>query len=74
MLDYMVGPRGIEPRYLVLQTSAIEPSLPETRLFWWRISDSNRSPSACKADALPDELIPRCLVQDDGFEPPTDWV
>ena len=24
----------------------------------WRISESNRSPSACKADALPDELIP----------------
>ena len=27
-------------------------------LIWWRISDSNRSPPACKADALPDELIP----------------
>ena len=25
---------------------------------WWRQSGSNRSPSACKADALPDELCP----------------
>lgn len=25
----------------------------------WRIADSNRSPSACRADALPDELIPQ---------------
>lgn len=25
----------------------------------WRIPDSNRSPSACKTDALPNELIPQ---------------
>ena len=25
---------------------------------WWRIRDSNPSPLACKASALPDELIP----------------
>lgn len=25
---------------------------------WWRQSDSNRRPSACKADALPTELCP----------------
>ena len=30
-----------------------------TAVNWWRISDSNRSPTACKAAALPDELIPR---------------
>ena len=29
---------------------------------WWRISDSNRSPTACKAAALPDELIPHSLI------------
>ena len=29
----------------------------------WRLSDSNRSPPACKAGALPDELSPR---SDDG--------
>ena len=28
------------------------------KILWWRISDSNRSPQACKASALPDELIP----------------
>ena len=26
---------------------------------WWRRSESNRRPSACKADALPTELRPR---------------
>ena len=29
--DKFVEPSGIEPEYLVLQTSAIEPSLPEFR-------------------------------------------
>ena len=29
---------------------------PATR--WWRMTGSNRRPSACKADALPAELIP----------------
>jgi hypothetical protein len=28
------------------------------RLGWWRLTDSNRSPPACKAGALPDELNP----------------
>jgi hypothetical protein len=27
--------------------------------FQWRMSDSNRPPHACKARALPDELIPQ---------------
>lgn len=45
--------RGVEP---------ISVSLPETALpielmeLWWTQSDLNRPPSACKADALPDEL------------------
>ena len=26
---------------------------------WWRQSDSNRPPTACKAAALPDELCPQ---------------
>lgn len=26
--------------------------------YWWRIQDPNLRPSACKADALPTELIP----------------
>ena len=29
------------------------------RLSWWRMTGSNRRPSACKADALPAELILR---------------
>jgi hypothetical protein len=29
---------------------------------WWRHADSNRRPSACKADALPTELCPRKVI------------
>src|SRR6185312_7336705 len=28
---------------------------------WWRMTGSNRRPPACKAGALPAELIPQCL-------------
>lgn len=35
------------------------------------MSDSNRPPIACKAIALPDELIPHCLVVSIGIEPMT---
>lgn len=31
---------------------------------WWRIGDSNSSPSECKSDALPDELIPQITGAD----------
>ena len=41
---------------------------------WWRIAGSNRSPSECKSDALPNELIPQFLVTQDGFEPSTNGV
>ena len=27
-------------------------------VYWWRMTASNRLPPACKAGALPDELIP----------------
>jgi hypothetical protein len=42
----------------------------------WRCTDSNRGPSACKADALPTELHPRPNVSlkhvgPSGIEPPT---
>ena len=33
---------------------------------WWRIPDLNRSPTACKAVALPDELIPRVFKNGGG--------
>ena len=36
---------------------------------WWRMTGSNRRPSACKADALPAELILRIMVTPTGFEP-----
>ena len=35
---------------------------------WWRMTGSNRRPSACKADALPAELILH-MVTPTGFEP-----
>ncbi len=45
---------------------------------WWSRSDSNRRPPACKADALPTELLPRSrhlvrslMVGLGGLEPPT---
>ena len=40
---------------------------------WWRMTGSNRRPPACKAGALPAELIPhdRRVVGLVGFEPTT---
>jgi hypothetical protein len=46
---------------------------------WWRMTGSNRRPPACKAGALPAELIPHelffarvaCVVGLVGFEPTT---
>ena len=47
------GPGGYLPKPLIRR-----PALPRAARVWWRLPDSNRSPSACKADALPDELNP----------------
>ena len=33
---------------------------------WWRMTGSNRRPPACKAGALPAELIPRRLNREVG--------
>ena len=50
------------------------------RACWWRMTGSNRRPPACKAGALPAELIPQCpltvsvhwnLVGLVGLEPTT---
>ena len=38
---------------------------------WWRWPESNWWPSACKADALPNELHPQKMVGPTGFEPVT---
>jgi hypothetical protein len=41
--------------------------------YWWRMTGSNRRPPACKAGALPAELIPQRMemVGLVGFEPTT---
>ena len=45
------------------------------RVNWWRMTGSNRRPPACKAGALPAELIPHDLFTSvvglAGFEPAT---
>ena len=47
-------------------------SLTTTQGKWWRMTGSNRRPPACKAGALPAELIPRDnLVGLVGLEPTT---
>lgn len=40
-------------------TNTLHTSLPPIDLNWWTLPDSNRPPSACRADALPDELKAR---------------
>ena len=35
---------------------------------WWRMTGSNRRPSACKADALPAELILHVIRNGDPYE------
>ena len=50
-------------------------SLNQIQGCWWRMTGSNRRPPACKAGALPAELIPqtasRVLVGQVGIEPTT---
>ena len=38
---------------------------------WWRLTGSNRWPPACKAGALPAELIPHFAFKNTGFSKPT---
>ena len=41
----------------------IKPKSDDLRLsFWWRMTGSNRRPPACKAGALPAELIPHYVA------------
>ena len=49
----MVPTKGIEPSTYWLQVSC---STYCAKSAWWRLTGSNRWPSACKADALPTEL------------------
>ena len=57
---------------MISMTSVLCPSRTSAvRKDWWRMTGSNRRPPACKAGALPAELIPLWLVGLDGFEPST---
>ena len=55
MAQKMVPARGLEPQPTDYKSVALPIEL--GRLSWWRMTGSNRRPSACKADALPAELI-----------------
>lgn len=44
---------------------------PSPRSHWWRRPDSNRRPSACKADALPTELRPPWLFASPSHAQPS---
>ena len=52
---------GIEPASLLFGGQICQPITPHMHILncQWRIRDSNPSPHACKACALPDELIPQ---------------
>ena len=56
-LSIMVPAKGLEPSTYWLQVSCSTSWAKPAYLFlWWRLTGSNRWPSACKADALPTEL------------------
>ena len=49
--------RTAEPEGADLQSAAFSHFATPPKISWWRMTGSNRRPSACKADALPAELI-----------------
>ena len=49
--------RTAEPEGADLQSAAFSHFATPPIYKWWRMTGSNRRPSACKADALPTELI-----------------
>ena len=64
--------RTAEPEGADLQSAAFGqlryPSV-AINLKWWRMTGSNRRPPACKADALPAELILQYVMTPTGLEP-----
>ena len=52
-------PRGRKPMLQRKTKKKPSASTASPDYLWWRRSESNRRPSACKADALPTELRPR---------------
>ena len=66
----LVPEAGLEPATYWLQVScSTNWAIPAVIKLWWRMTGSNRRPSACKADALPAELILHLMVTRTGFEP-----
>ena len=67
---YTTGPFGCGDRICtcdlrVMSPTSYQTAPPREDDIWWRMTGSNRRPSACKADALPAELILRfeyCLA------------
>src|SRR5512133_3071965 len=65
--QYRLKPQGV-------RTTAFSNATVLTPHQWWRMTGSNRRPPACKAGALPAELIPRDwrrMVGLVGLEPTT---
>ena len=58
---------GIEPSHQPWQSRRLP--LHHTRINWWTRQDSNLPHSACKADALPDELLARKMAEAKGAAP-----
>ena len=56
------------PKERIYSPPRLATSLPlrTIKLKWWRMTGSNRRPSACKADALPAELILQICNDPDG--------
>ena len=74
---------GFEPAVSCVTGRHVRPLHHSSRVLkWWRLTGSNRRPSACKADALPAELSLHTgilkkrskMVAAKGIEPPTSRV
>ena len=50
-------PEDLNPQPTDYKSVALPIELGRQMNIWWRMTGSNRRPSACKADALPAELI-----------------
>ena len=58
-------PCGMESNH----SSSLDNLLLPVCFIWWRMSGSNRRPIACKAIALPAELIPREFIYTNCVRP-----
>jgi hypothetical protein len=58
----VVGLVGLEPTTPALSRRCSNQLSYRPVILWWRMTGSNRRPPACKAGALPAELIPRIEI------------